>query len=322
MRTIFVGGPGRSGTSFVADRLANHPDISSFRNVELKLFTEKNGLLDLWHSFFERYSPNRATVARQQFQRLSEALITGQFGQPGLKDFASAEDWTTVFSSFLSNASPSGEFDRTSKQQFRQACHRLLLDIARLSTPDKTSPRIFLEKTPHALLAADFLSVIAPGAGFIHIMRDPRSIAQSLRSMRWGPDDLGDCCAWVAGYCNAWLDAQKTAADLGLEIARYAIEDIAEHPSDCANGLCNAAGIDRQSDLFIGASAAVLNGWVSSVSEEDLALMNRRLSGWVHHFGYSSNKIGQRRSVETAEVPETVYAPDTPSDETPACEFL
>ena len=62
MRTIFIGGPGRSGTSFVADRLSNHPDVTAFRDVELKLFTEKNGLLDLWHSLIERYSQDVNTV--------------------------------------------------------------------------------------------------------------------------------------------------------------------------------------------------------------------------------------------------------------------
>lgn len=315
MRTIFVGGPGRSGTSFVADRLANHRDISAYRDVELKLFTEKNGLLDLWHSFVERYSPNRAAVARQQFKRLTEALIAGQFGQPGLKSYAATEDWSAVFDKFLSNALPSGEFERTNAFLFQQACRQLVLDIAQLSTQDRVHPKIFLEKTPHALLAPDFLAEIAPGAGLIHVMRDPRSIAQSLRGMRWGPNDLNDCCAWVSGYCAAWLDAQKTAASLGLEIACFSIEDIANDPDESADGLCHAAGVDLQSDLFHGASTSILNGWVNAATAADLALLDRRLSGWVHHFGYCIEQIGHRKFAAVTELECIKSESDTSSSD-------
>ncbi|MEL7152496.1 MAG: hypothetical protein AAFN51_01595, partial [Pseudomonadota bacterium] len=74
-----MGGPGRSGTSFVADRLGRHPDICTFPNVELKLFTEKNGLLDLYHALVETYSPNRATVALDQFNRFFEPSVYQRF---------------------------------------------------------------------------------------------------------------------------------------------------------------------------------------------------------------------------------------------------
>ncbi|MEM7056115.1 MAG: sulfotransferase [Pseudomonadota bacterium] len=313
MRTIFIGGPGRSGTSFVADRLANHADVSAIRDIELKLFTEKNGLLDLWHSMVERYSPNRAAVARQQFIRLTDALIEGQFGQPGLKTAAPGEAWRTVFRNFLNNAHPSGAFERTNTHLFRQASKQLVREVAQLSTSSGLIPRVFLEKTPHALLAPDFLAEIAPGTGFIHVMRDPRSIAHSLRGMRWGPDDLGDCCAWVSGYCTAWMDAQKIAAEQGLEIASFTIEGIAEKPEASADGICRAAGITSQPELFFGASMSILNGWVNTVAESDLNLLNRRLAGWVHHFGYSIEKIGCQKSVDRAEISDNCLIPETAS---------
>lgn len=322
MRTIFVGGPGRSGTSFVAERLAHHPDISAFRDIELKLFTEKNGLLDLWHSLIERYSPNRAAVARQQFKRLTDALIAGQFGQPGLKTVAPAEAWTSVFDRFLENAFPSGAFERADLDQFRRACRQLLQDVAQLSVPSGASPKIFLEKTPHALLAVDFLAEIAPGAGFIHIMRDPRSIAQSLRGMRWGPSDLNDCCAWVSGYCAAWLDAQKLSATQGIEVTSLHIEDIADHPDRCTEYLCDATGLSRQPDLLNGASISILNGWAEKASTDDISLLNKRLVGWVRHFGYSVEHIGQRKLVDPITRSFDAAAADTPPTEDLVAELL
>ncbi len=44
MRILFVGGPGRSGTSFVADRCGSHPQVATLKDIELKIFCEKNGL--------------------------------------------------------------------------------------------------------------------------------------------------------------------------------------------------------------------------------------------------------------------------------------
>jgi len=75
MRYLFVGGPGRSGTSFVADRLGNHAQVVALKDIELKIFCEKNGLQDLFHALVETYSPNRAVTALDQFRRMVEALI-------------------------------------------------------------------------------------------------------------------------------------------------------------------------------------------------------------------------------------------------------
>lgn len=317
MRTIFIGGPGRSGTSFVADRLANHSDVTAFRDVELKIFTEKNGLLDLWYSLIERYSPNRASVARLQFMRTVRALIAGQFGQPGFKTLAPQAAWDSVFADFLENISPAGEFERTTADHFRNACRQLMLDIASLSVSPGHSPEVFVEKTPHGLLALDFLSEIAPGAGFVHVMRDPRSIAQSLCSMRWGPDDLDDCCAWVSGYCDAWVDAQQTGTEFGLNITSLHIEKIAQQPEECASRLCDSIGITPNPNLFTGASLQILNGWSETAPREDLDLLNKRLSRWVQHFNYSFDSIGNQESAEIVGN-ETILSPDTSTVHAPS----
>jgi hypothetical protein len=90
-RSLFVGGPGRSGTSFVADRLGGHPQVASFKDIELKLFCEKNGLQDLFHVLVATYSPNRAVIALDQFHRMTQALVDGKYGQPALSTVAPAD---------------------------------------------------------------------------------------------------------------------------------------------------------------------------------------------------------------------------------------
>ncbi len=100
MRYLFIGGPGRSGTSFVADRLGAHPQVTAFKDIELKIFCEKGGLQDLLHALVETYSPNRAAMALSQFRRMAEALIEGSYGQPALTTAAPAPRWRACFAAF------------------------------------------------------------------------------------------------------------------------------------------------------------------------------------------------------------------------------
>ena len=160
MRTLFIGGPGRSGTSFVAQSLARHPQICAYPDIELKLFTEKNGLLDLCHSLVEEYSPNRAAVALAQFQRLTEALVEGQYGQPKLASLCSVAAWTEIFEEFRHLIAPTGHPCRLDEDTFLRAARVLLVRLMKTAAEIKGTefcPDVFLEKTPHALLSIQFL---------------------------------------------------------------------------------------------------------------------------------------------------------------------
>ena len=303
MRTVFIGGPGRSGTSFVADRLAQHRKICSFRDVELKLFTEKGGLLDLWHSLGERYSPNRAAVAMQQFRKLIEALIDGRFGQPGLARLCPAAEWQAAVDGLCARLAENGHPVRTTEAAFDEAARgfvRAIADLAARQPGASPDAHVFLEKTPHALLAMDFLDRVAPAARFVHVMRDPRSIAQSLRTMPWGPDCLDACATWVASYCEAWLAALARATGLGLTVHRLHIEMIAAQPDDHAVRLCGALGISPEPDLFARADLATLNGWADRIARTELDLLTQRLGCWVHLFGYREDVVGVHRLSDTS----------------------
>jgi hypothetical protein len=65
---IFVGGPGRSGTSFVADRVGRHAGVATFQDVELKIFGEFGGLLDMQAVLVEHFSPNRGDARHQRLR--------------------------------------------------------------------------------------------------------------------------------------------------------------------------------------------------------------------------------------------------------------
>jgi len=298
LRYVFVGGPGRSGTSFVADRLGAHPQVIAFKGIELKIFCEKNGLLDLFHVLCETYSPNRAVMALDQFRRMAEALVEGRYGQPPLASMAPASAWHGAFAAFATALKQDGHPAPQAPEAFLAAARGLLGRIASLAAAQApehaTDDRIFLEKTPHNLLAIGFLARLAPGARFLHIMRDPRSIAWSLLAMRWGPDELTTAASWVDSYCRAWIRAEAEAATLGLALIRLHIEDAAAAPGDAAAWLAARLDLSPRADLFQGADTALLNRWTDKATEPERALLDTRLGGWVSHFGYDPEQVGVR----------------------------
>ncbi|WP_157767348.1 hypothetical protein [Paracoccus yeei] len=77
-----MGGPGRSGTTYLAAALGSHPAVASFKDVELKFLFERDGLVDLGWILCESFSPNRARVALTRFRTLMNQLRNGGFDQP------------------------------------------------------------------------------------------------------------------------------------------------------------------------------------------------------------------------------------------------
>ncbi len=313
MRHLFVGGPGRSGTSFVADRLGTHPQVAALKDIELKIFCEKNGLLDLRHALVETYSPNRALQGLDQFRRMTEALIDGRYGQPALTTVAPADQWGAAFAAFTNGFLAEGHPAPQTQESFHAAARALLDRIAAIAAaaadcdPDAAGA-LFLEKTPHNLLALRFLARLTPDARFLHVMRDPRSIAWSLLSMRWGPDELPAAARWVDSYCRAWLAAEAEAGRLGLGLTRLHIEDVAAAPGPAAAWLTAQLGLDAHPEMFRGADPEVLNrGAMKATADERIAL-DTRLGDWAVRFGYDPDRVGHRLCPAFAD----------PADPTPA----
>ena len=301
MRYLFVGGPGRSGTSFVADRLGAHPSVAALKDVELKIFCEKNGLVDLRHALVETYSPNRATVALDQFQRLADALIEGRHGQQALALAAPTAEWQAVFGAFVAALMQDGEPAPQTAESYLAAARHFLAAIAALTArsggmASDSDEVIFLEKTPHNLLRVGFLAGLAPEARFLHVMRDPRAIAWSLLAMPWGPSTISAATRWVDGYCRAWTDAEREAETLGLALLRLHIEDVASAPGPAAEWLTGGLCLAPRPDLFAGVNPEVLRRGVARAKADAREFLDRRLGGWAAHFGYAPEEVGRRLS--------------------------
>lgn len=304
MRTLFIGGPGRSGTSYVAARLGAHRDVCSLPDIELKLFSEKSGLLDLYHSLVEHYSPNRGTVAVDQFRRMALALLEGRYGQPAISAFVRADDWMELINGFLERFSVSGHPGLQTRSDFLSAARDFVQDLqslVRQARDGERSPTMFVEKTPHSLLALMFLEDIAPGSSYMHVMRDPRSIAFSLRQMRWGPERLEACCSWVKSYCQAWARVTRVADRNGIKIQEIQIEAVAAAREASSLRVCSELGLAPDPKLFSTADATILNRWTSGCDASELRLIESKLAEQAAAAGYPA-EVGDARDLSTGVV--------------------
>src|SRR3546814_10117892 len=112
---IFVGGPGRSGTSFVADRIGRHAQVATFQDIELKVFGEFGGLRDMQFVLVQSFSPNRAEMIFTHFRRMLAAVFDGGSGLPTLKRLVTAGQLETMDENVLNRLQPSGYIDRKRK---------------------------------------------------------------------------------------------------------------------------------------------------------------------------------------------------------------
>jgi hypothetical protein len=287
---VFVGGPGRSGTSMVADRLGNHGEIAAFKDIELKILFERDGLFDLRSILTQDFSPNRATVASNRFRDLMMALRKGGFGQFLLAGSHVDDRLNEALAAFDARIKPEGIAMPMTKGAFNAAARDLLGALAGIAAATKPEARLFLEKTPHNLLAPQFLHELAPQARFIHVVRDPRATAVSLLSQTWGPKTLPTAILWVKSYFQAWFDSARQVYDqFGLDMLDIHIEDLSENSTEYSTKICDFLGVERRADLFSAAASSVLDRWKAKVSEDDLALLDRMMEQEMAQLGYSRN---------------------------------
>lgn len=291
---IFVGGPGRSGTTLVARGLADHPAVASLPDVELKVFCEANGLLDLRDTLTNRYSPTRAITAVRQFREVFQALVDGNYGQAPLTVHGARGAWDSVAERFIATLHLDGFPVETAPAEFDEKAARFVRDLAQIACSGKSGANVFLEKTPGNLLFADTIELFAPGSRYVHVMRDPRAIASSLLRIMWGPDTIEGAARWVISYALAWRSAAMRLAAAGIEPVELYLEDIVAAPDEQSRRATRALGLSRTSELFDDASPTPMDRPIGEVPPEHLDYLTRVFADWLPHFGYAADGVGVR----------------------------
>jgi hypothetical protein len=162
--------------------------------------------------------------------------------------------------------------------------------------PDRQAIRIIGDKTPEAALAVPALSVLYPGARFVHVIRDGRDAAVSgwaqihRRGAQQRFDSFSDYAVYFAEhhwvpYIMRARQGGRHVPDQYLEV-RY--EDLHDSPRDHARRILQFLGVSAADDIVRScvyrASFRALSG--RNAGDEDASSHFRKgiVGDWANHF--------------------------------------
>ena len=285
-----IGGVGRSGTTALRDALGRHPDVLAA--PELRFAVDPDGLVDTYRSFQAGWSPFHADVRIRRLEGLLDAVADdsaiafpgrvarrvgldealGRTAVPAyhghralavcptfrqharalvdaLTAYRYAGAWTGTPGGARAEVRVGGPYD---DGELAAALGGFWRAVAADSVAH-AGRRFFLDKQTWSILWADAILDLLPSARLVHVVRDPRDVAASTMTMRWGPSDPATAARWVRSLLARWAEVRaRVPPDRVLEVRLERLAD---------GGLRDAAE-------FLGI------GWHAALAGADLGRVN------------------------------------------------
>ena len=285
MRSLYICGPGRSGTSVMAAQLSGVPGIF-YPGFEQKVFSETDGLTDVLRNATVAFSPNRGWESARRLRYLWVRAVKGW------QDSArSAEEHQLVHDALMSaidvlcSELPAGMWTGNDLATARGAILEFQRRVALAIQKDPVDFSIYLDDTPQALTGADSLLRLAPDSLFLEVVRDPRRVAASITAMPWGPDDLAGAIKWVADYAR--MTRRMKARIPQDAVLRLKLEEISGNRDHAAEQLSDFLGLHVSADVL----SVIANEQANARAPLDAAIMSEAartaLSSVNRDWGYS-----------------------------------
>jgi hypothetical protein len=208
-KPIFIGGLQRSGTSLIRGIIGSHPEIAIFQWD-----------LPLWTKFYDLYKRKDLRNAETLRQFISEILADQ-------KALSADMNWK-----------PGVIYNKLNKRSII-TCGDVFQCILQEYAKQVGCPRWGL-KTPHNEFFAGQIFNAYPDAKMIHVIRDPRDVAVSMRSLKWFPG--------IVPHAQLWKDSARVARyneerfSESYIAVRY--EDIVYNPEKTVQEICEVVELE------------------------------------------------------------------------------
>jgi hypothetical protein len=243
MEPVFIGGADRSGTSLLASLLGAHS--AALTIPEAQFLTR--------HLRDER----RARADGSGSPSFARSLSGYRFRLWNL---------------------PPQTVDLVDGQDAATGMRTLVSSLAHTRGVNPAKLRVWVDHTPSNLHDWNVLDEAFPECKFIHIVRDGRAVAGSLKSMRWGPNDVEASARW-------WLSRLSTALMCELALGedrtcRIRFEDVVADPAGALESLCRFIGIDYESPMAAGGGYCAPDYWNHGHGLVSASPNPSRISAW------------------------------------------
>lgn len=289
---IFVGGTGRSGTTWLAQMLGEHPDVWSVP-VESRFLIDPGGLQDLVRDLSTSYTPYHASAALYRIddlltKRLSGRREDGSYADWNVHDAVGRdrfEHWQKRFlaelEAFSVNHLRVGRYF-PDRQDAVDLCASYVGELFG-GAAERNGKSRWCEKTPLNLLSMDFLWELFPHARIIHIMRHPVQVAASHVSSSWAPTRLDEVCGWLEPLYLRWLSF-KESYDLDERCVEITLEELGSDWPTSRTRLFTALGL-ADAEVSPPDVDRILH-W-NPLAADDEAYVRGRLGFAIEALGYS-----------------------------------
>lgn len=156
-----------------------------------------------------------------------------------------------------------------------------------MNVAQQHNKQTWCEKTPTNLQSIDFLWELFPTAVFIHMIRDPRGVLESMRKVRWAPDDTKQLCLFLKHIYDRWFEVKKN-----VDVGRYRfleikLEHFTAYPLATLEKIAEFCELPNAYHELPEISKDKVNGWQSRMSQEDLHIVNDLLGEYIVALGYT-----------------------------------
>jgi len=265
-KPIFVVGCPRSGTNTLHDRLPKHPDLAWISNITKKIPDSKL----LTQLLMTVRKDHRPTEAKKIWRRYATA-----------------------------------DHDARGRADATPRAKRFLRKVVRNHLEMFDKPR-FINKCPRNTLRIEFLDEVFPDAYFIHIVRDGRAVANSIRHTRQrhnGAYWLSRPPGWQRLLTHPLLEAcglqWKMIVEYALESAksippeRYIqlrYEDLCAHPKQIFREISERVELkwdEAALEKLVSDIESRNYKWHEKFSDQEVAMLNSRLGELLTKLGYA-----------------------------------
>ncbi|MEM7330658.1 MAG: sulfotransferase [Chloroflexota bacterium] len=172
------------------------------------------------------------------------------------------------------------------RQEMLQLAAQFVDDLF-MHVAEKHGKQTWCEKTPTNLQSIDFLWELFPDAAFIHMIRDPRGVLESMRKVRWAPDDTRELCFFLSRIYDRWFDV-KQRVDVGqYRFLEIKLEHLTTYPIAALEKIADLCELPNEYVNLPDISPEKVNGWQSQMSAEDLKIVNNLLGEYIVRLGYT-----------------------------------
>ncbi len=149
--------------------------------------------------------------------------------------------------------------------------------------------KTWCEKTPSNLMHIPFIKELFPDSLFVHIIRDPRATIASMMKIPWAPNNVHDTAIFLKEAYKRWFEIKRDKVKLG-DFMEVKLEDFVQSPDKILAEIYSRAGVMAVHSNLPPMSLDRINGWKTSLSQDEIEEINEILKDEMKELGYNPNE--------------------------------